>query len=90
MPSGACHVPLNRYENGFHIGAVGAAGVAVVIVGSRVRQSILLLGNASGWMKRAGSVGFHVPLSCCHCRWIAAIAWKLCDRFLVTVICSAW
>ena len=45
-------------------------------------------GNASGWMKRAGSVGFHVPSRCCHCLWNATCAWKPRDMFLTTVICA--
>ena len=36
-------------------------------------------------MNRAGSVGFHVPSRCCHCRVSVPTTWKLCDRFLARI-----
>src|SRR5262249_58273323 len=42
-------------------------------------------GNASGWMKRAGSVGFHVPSRCCHCLLKLMTSWKLRDMFFASV-----
>ena len=47
------------------------------------------MAKASGWMKRAGSVGFHVPDRCCHCRLAPTMNWKFFDMFLATTTDSA-
>ena len=51
--------------------------------------SSVSFGNAFGWMKRAGSVGFQVPLMCCPWRLTPAMNWIPCEMFFVAVISSA-
>ena len=91
-PNGASHWPPMRSENGRYA-APDSRPPPFSVLSSPLPNSCCdrsrLFGNASGCRKRAGSVGFHVPLRCCHWRVKLAIICQLFDMFLANVASTA-
>src|SRR5882724_8151522 len=85
---GARYWPARRIEYGRYATPDSRPPPLKVLVSplpKRYCERSWLLAKESGWMKRAGSVGPHVPWIDCHWRVRLIVPWKLCDMFFASV-----
>src|SRR5512133_500276 len=84
--AGIRYCPARRNVYGRHEAVAGLPAPSRVLLSllPAVRGISRLFAKAYGWMYEAGSCGFQVPSSFCHCRLKVPISWKPRDRLRAT------